>query len=105
MIQPLLLGLGKDSLFQQSAVGSSGSIIHLADLADLADSGSLAVFFLQLHCRLEEVHVAFYQGIEAVQLSESFLGLVAVIADESADHGPVFLLDVGVVVLPVSFFL
>jgi len=83
-------------VFQEAPERSSGGIIHLAD------SGSLAVFFLQLHYRLEEVHIAFYQGIEPIQLLQGPWGMVAVVADESTDHGPVFLLDVGVVVLPVG---
>ena len=96
MLQLLALILGQCTVFQEAPERSPEGIIHLAD------SGSLAVFFLQLHHRLEEVHVAFYQGIEAIQLLQGLRGMVAVVADEPPYHGPVFLLDVGVVVLPVG---
>ena len=60
------------------------------------------MLFLELHHRLEEVHIALYQGIEAVQLVQGQLGLEAVIADQASGHSPVLLLDVGVVVLLVG---
>ncbi|MCY4365683.1 MAG: hypothetical protein OXE17_05595 [Chloroflexi bacterium] len=56
LVQSLFLLWIKESLLQQAVVRSPGSIIHLAD------PGPLTMFFLQLHHRLEEVDIAFYQG-------------------------------------------
>ena len=93
LLQLLAPVLGQYILFQETPVRSSGGIIHLVD------SGTLAMLFLELHHRLEEVHVALYQGVESVQLGESLLGLVAVIGHQSSNYRPVLLLHMGIVFL------
>ena len=47
--------------------------------------------------RLEEIDVQAGELIDARELSIGLLGGIAIIADEAADDGAVFLLDMGAV--------
>jgi hypothetical protein len=53
-------------------------------------------------CGLEEIDVKSDEFIELLKLDVGGLGCVAVVSDEAADDGAVFLLDVGIVVLLVG---
>lgn len=56
-------------------------------------------FGQKLHGRLEEVLEEAKIGVEVIDGTKSPLGVVAIPAQKFADVGPVFLLDVGIIIL------
>ena len=62
----------------------------------------MTLLLLELHHRLEEVHVEPRQTVDSLQLLQSLFAAVPFVADEPPHHQPVLLLDVGSVVLLVG---
>ena len=68
-------------------------VVALLDLA--ANAG----FLLKLHDRQEEVDVEMHYGVKAIDELQMFGRSITVVANSAAHDGPVFLLDIGIVIL------
>jgi len=85
--------------------GESGEAVErgLGPIIDPTQAGTLSDNLDQFDRGLEEIHVQpQLVGVKIVHGLDGFRGIVAVPTDEFADMGPVFLLDMGVVVFFVG---
>src|SRR5262249_57636361 len=85
----------------ESLAGTEALIGRLGPIVDPVDASALAGLVKQALDGLEEVGVQAHEAIDAAQLGVGGSGGVAIVADQGADDGPVFLLDMGTVVFPV----
>src|SRR5438552_1505896 len=83
----------------EHAGGAEALVRRLGPVVDAVDPRAVPRLRHELFHGLEEVHVQAGEAIDAGELSIGSLGSEAIIADELADDGAVFLLHVRAVVL------
>src|SRR5262249_14014360 len=86
----------------EGRAGTEALIGRLGPIVDSVDASALASLVPQALDGLEEVGVQAHEAIDAAKLGVGGASGVAIVADQGADDGPVFLLDLGTVVLPVG---
>ncbi len=86
-------GWDKDAALLRAPIGRPGLIIVFAH------SRAVTLFADELHRGQIAIEIRMEESVETGELRDRLRPLVAVVADELADHAPVLLLDVGLVVL------
>jgi len=88
-------GRNQDPTLRRAPIGHPRLIIVLAD------PRAGALFADELHCGQVAIEVGMEEGVDAGELRDRLWPRIAVVADELADHAPILLLDVSLIVLMV----